>query len=78
MIEFEAIIPSLQSAITISGDGGFRLRLEASDDQSDAVPALMALRGKVLRVRIEPEQPRNVGGKWTGTKRASSSKATSA
>jgi hypothetical protein len=55
VIEFEAIIPPLQSAVSVSGDGGARIKLDVADDQIDAVVRLLALRGQVLKVRIEAE-----------------------
>ncbi len=55
MIEFLAVIPDLQSAIQIAGDGGARVKLDVADDDIDAVVQLLALRGQVLRVRVQAE-----------------------
>ena len=52
-VEFMAVIPELQSAVQIAGDGGARIKLDVGDDFIDAVVALLPLRGEVLRVRIE-------------------------
>ena len=50
-----ASLPPLQSAITISGDGGARIKLDVPESEMDAVMRLAGLRGVVFRVTIEPE-----------------------
>lgn len=52
-VSFLASIPPLQSALTVAGDGGCRLKLDADDSQLDSVLQLMAWRGELLRVTIE-------------------------
>ena len=52
-VQFLASIPPLQSALTISGDGGGRLKLDFDDSQTDAVLALLRWRGELLRVSVE-------------------------
>lgn len=48
-----ATISMLQSAIQIAGDGGARIKLDIDDSGMDAVMALSALRGELLRVTVE-------------------------
>jgi hypothetical protein len=50
-----ATISMLQSAIQIAGDGGARIKLDIDDSGMDAVMALSALRGELLRVTVETE-----------------------
>jgi hypothetical protein len=50
-----ATIAMLQSAIQISGDGGCRIKLDIDDTGMDAVMALSAMRGELLRVTVELE-----------------------
>jgi len=45
----------LQSAIQIAGDGGARIKLDVDDSGIDAIMALSALRGELLRVTVEAE-----------------------
>ena len=56
-----ATISMLQSAIQIAGDGGARLRLDIDDSQVDAIPLLMAMRGEVLVVTVQPAQQARAG-----------------
>lgn len=51
-MEFVASIPPLQSAITIAGDGGGRIKLDFDDTQTDWVLALLQWRGELLRVTV--------------------------
>jgi hypothetical protein len=51
-----ATISMLQSAIQIAGDGGARIKLDIDDSGMDAVMALSALRGELLRVTVEPAE----------------------
>jgi len=50
-----ASLAPLQSCITISSDGGARIKLDIPESEMDAVMRLAALRGVVFRVTIEPE-----------------------
>ena len=52
-VTFLATIAMLQSAIQISGDGGAWLKLDIDDTGIDAVMALSAMRGELLRVTVE-------------------------
>lgn len=52
-VTFLASIPPLQSALTVAGDGGGRLRLEFDDSQLPEVLNMMAWRGELLRVTVE-------------------------
>jgi hypothetical protein len=82
-ITFLATIAMLQSAIQISGDGGARLKLDIDDTGMDAVMALSAMRGELLRVTVEVlqnntdqhaetrvETRRERQPKWTTTQRS--------
>ena len=51
---FEASLPPIQSAISVAGDGGARIKLDVPETDMDAVMRLAALRGQVLRVSIRP------------------------
>lgn len=59
MINFLASIPTLQSAIQISGDGGGRIKLDIPENQMDIFQELLMCRGRVLRITIEPENNTN-------------------
>lgn len=52
-VSFLASIPSLQSALTIAGDGGGRLKLDVDDSQIDKLLKLLDWRGQLLRVTVE-------------------------
>lgn len=52
-VSFEATIPMLQSAISIAGDGGARVKIDIPENEMDAVMKLTAMRGEVLRVTVE-------------------------
>lgn len=54
-ITFEASLPPIQSAITVAGDGGARIKLDLDETQMDAVVRLAALRGMTFWVKITPE-----------------------
>jgi len=54
-----ASLPPVQSAITISGDGGARIKLDVPESEMDAVMRLAALRGELLRVTVEVEVERS-------------------
>jgi hypothetical protein len=51
--EFLAIIPNLQSAILVAGDGGWRIKLDIDASQEGAALNLLTMRGKLLKVTIE-------------------------
>jgi hypothetical protein len=71
-VSFLATIALLQSAIQIAGDGGCRIKLDVDDTGIDAVMALSAMRGQVLRVTVELEKQTGSNGKpelETGPKR---------
>lgn len=53
-ISFVGIIPALQSAIQISGNGdGAKIRLEAPESELPEVIKLILLRGKALKISVE-------------------------
>lgn len=54
-LTFSASIAPLQSAITIASDGGARVKIDIPESEMDAVVRLMAMRGKVLRITVEPD-----------------------
>ena len=56
IIEFEASLPDIQSAITLSGSGnGARIKLDVPESEFAEVVKLTLLRGKSFRVTIEDE-----------------------
>jgi len=56
IIEFEASLPDIQSAITLSGSGnGARIKLDVPENEFVEVVKLTLLRGKSFRVTIEDE-----------------------
>lgn len=57
-VEFLASIPPLQSALTVAGDGGARLKLDLDEMQVNIIPQLLSLRGRLLKVTIELEDER--------------------
>ena len=56
-IKFYAAMPNIQGAIKIGGDehDGSRIVLEAPGTEIAQVVKLLRLRGRTLRVTIEPE-----------------------
>lgn len=53
-ISFEASLPDIQSAITLSGAGnGARIKLDVSENEIAEVAKLILLRGKTFWVNIE-------------------------
>lgn len=54
-ITFLASIAPLQSAITIASDGGARVKLDIPEAEMPAIVRLLLMRGRVLRVTVEPE-----------------------
>ncbi len=61
-----ASIAPLQSAIMIASDGGARIKLDIPESEMGKIAALMALRGKVLKVAIEAVKPsgKQVAQEW--------------
>lgn len=56
MIEFEASLPDIQSAITLSGAGnGARIKIDVPESEFAEVVKLALMRGKSFKVRIEEE-----------------------
>jgi len=56
IIEFEASLPDIQSAITLSGSGnGARIKLDVPESEFAEMVKLALLRGKSFRVTIEDE-----------------------
>jgi hypothetical protein len=52
--EFLASLPPIQSAIKVGLDG-MRIQLDIPETEMDEAIKLMAWRGMILRVRVEPE-----------------------
>ena len=50
---FVGTIAPLQTAITISSDGGWRVKLDIPANQEGAALELLTMRGKVLKITIE-------------------------
>ena len=56
---FRAIIPNLQSAIQVAGDGGWRVKLDIpATDEANALE-LLTMRGQVLKITVELEKRRD-------------------
>ena len=55
MVKFLAIIPMIQTAIKISGDGGARIQLEVPETDVKAVFELAKMKEQILRVEIYGE-----------------------
>jgi hypothetical protein len=58
-LSFLASIAPLQSAITIASDGGARVKIDIPEEEMPAIVRLMLMRGRVLRITIEPEPLKN-------------------
>ena len=56
MTTFLATFPDIQSAIKIGRDG-MRIQLDVPESEMGSAVELLAWRGVVLRVTIEPEKP---------------------
>ena len=54
-ITFLASIAPLQSAITIASDGGARVKLDIPEDEMPAIVRLLMMRGRVLKITVEPD-----------------------
>ena len=52
---FVGTIAPLQTAITISSDGGWRVKLDIPANQEGAALELLTMRGKVLKITIEED-----------------------
>ena len=50
---FIGTIAPLQTAITISSDGGWRIKIDVPANQEGAALELLTMRGKVLKITIE-------------------------
>ena len=56
IIEFEAVLPDIQSAITLSGSGnGARIKLDVPESEFAEVVKLALMRGKSFKVTIKDE-----------------------
>jgi len=53
---FIGTIAPLQTAITISSDGGIRVKIDIPQNQEGAALDLLTLRGKVLKITVEEAQ----------------------
>ena len=53
-LTFIASIAPLQSAITIASDGGARVKIDIPEDEMPAIVRLLLMRGRALRITIEP------------------------
>jgi len=58
---FIATIAPLQTAITISSDGGWRIKIDVPANQEGAALELLTMRGKVLKVTIEEAGQNDTG-----------------
>ena len=63
-LTFLASIAPLQSAMTISSDGGMRVKLDIPETELRQIKQLMALRGKVLKVSITTVKQKPQGDVW--------------
>ena len=52
---FIGTIAPLQTAITISSDGGMRIKIDIAESEMGAALELLTMRGKVLRITVEEE-----------------------
>lgn len=66
-LTFLASIAPLQSAITIASDGGARVKIDIPEDEMPAIVRLMLMRGKVLRITVEPDEALKNKQKQNGT-----------
>ena len=53
---FRAIVPNIQSAIMVAGDGGWRIKLDIPASDEGAALELLTMRGHVLRVTVKIEE----------------------
>ena len=58
---FIGTIAPLQTAITISSEGGIRIKLDIPANQEGAALELLTMRGKVLKVTIEEAGQNDTG-----------------
>ena len=54
LIEFIATLPDTSTAISISGDGSSRVKLEIPDSELPNAVKLVLLKGKAFKVSIMP------------------------
>ena len=52
---FRAIIPNLQSAIQVAGDGGWRIKIDIPASEEARALELLTMRGMVLEITVRPE-----------------------
>lgn len=55
VLTFTASIAPLQSAITVAHDGGARVKIDIPEDEMPAIVRLLLMRGRLLKITIEPE-----------------------
>jgi hypothetical protein len=60
-IVFLAALPPIQSAISLDGNGGARIKLDVPETEMDAVMRLAGLRGVVFQVTISQLDRLNEG-----------------
>ena len=67
---FRAIIPNLQSAIQVAGDGGWRIKIDIPASEEANALELLTLRGQVLIITVKPENCKTIENNaiQTGTK----------
>ena len=54
--EFVAVIPDLQSALTISGDGSARIKFDVPESELPEILKLIAFgKERALRIIVEPD-----------------------
>ena len=68
-LTFLASIAPLQSAIQISSDGGARVKLDIPEDEMPAIVRLLLMRGRVLRITVEPDEALKNKTKQNATQR---------
>lgn len=55
-IQFVAVVPDIQSAITIAGDGAARIKLDTAASELPQVVMMLTMTGRRLRVRVEVDE----------------------
>lgn len=55
-IQFLAVVPDIQSAITIAGDGAARIKLDTAASELPQVVMMLGMTGQRLRVRVEVDE----------------------
>lgn len=69
-VQFLASIPPLQSAFTVDGAGGMRMKLDLDEMQIGALGDLLGMRGKLLKVTIEVQESPTHGSTKTQARTA--------